>query len=165
MKTIIGIASVVAALVLASGSASAQQIYGGMLETTIDTSTHACGAPIGERDGIQYRPKTADLPGGMYINAGAASVYIQSSDPAGDFYTDGTKGAISGTALFQSDGQSPGIYQQTVKGSYTLTLDMTDPVMIKITKMTALFILKPSLVSCYFVWNGVMTPALMPTPP
>jgi hypothetical protein len=148
----------------AKAAIDADKIYAGWLETTLDTTAGGCGGPVGDHDMIQYRPSMT-APEGIWLRHGSGVAYLQSNDLSGRFFTDGTRGKIKGTVVFNAAGPTGlQIGQQTFAGTYTLKVDSTDPVLVKITKMTVKFTLKPSNQVCEFTYNGVMTPALMPAP-
>ena len=165
MRSVIRMAFALAALALASGSAAAQQIYAGELESIKDTTLANCGQTLGEHQFFLYRPKGAGaLPAGIFVGFPGLTAYVQSTDASGEFFTDGTQGTMSGTILFGSQGPI-NVAQATMRGArYTLKIDATDPDMIKITKMTLRFKIRETGQVCNFIWNGVMTPALMPAP-
>ena len=163
MKRTIAIASAIIALMLASGSASAQQVYAGQLEATRDTSGGHCGESPGDHDFFMYRASVGAAPASIFISSKGTEVIIQSADPSGEFDLTGADGTFTGTLLQSSNGPSPWLLASTIKsGTYTITTDATDPDMVQVTKMVINFKIKESGQKCSFIWNGVMTPALMP---
>lgn len=163
MRQMIAIASAIIALVLANGSASAQQVFAGQLEVIKDTSGNHCGGSPGEHEFFLYRASVGAAPASIYINAMGSEVVIQSADPGGEFDLTGVDGAFTGTLLQTTGGAAPWVLVNTIRGgSYTITADATDPDMVQIKKMVLNFKIKESGQKCSFTWNGVMTPALMP---
>jgi hypothetical protein len=165
MRSLIQMACAIAVLALASGSASAQQVYAGQFDSIKDTSAGGCGDTLGEHQFFLYRPKTDTLPGSFFISTGGGiTALIQSADLSGVFDFNGS-GVINGTLIASSGGGAPWVQVLTFKnGSYTIASDSSDPQMTQITKVQIGFKIKENGQKCNFQWNGVMTAALMPPP-
>lgn len=168
MKHALEIASAVALLALASGHASAQQVYAGQTESIRDTTAPTgCGETLATHQYFRYRQGTPSLPAAIFIGAPGIDIFIQPASGQ-DFDFTGAQGSIKGTVTFAGNGPpafGPGFVQTQTLGasSYTFPADFTDPDMITITGARINLRLKESGMKCSFIWNGVMTPALMPS--
>jgi hypothetical protein len=161
MKKRIFLACVAMALAFCNEpSRAAQTYFGGSMESIVDTSGGGCGETVGEHQWFQYRAYAGDLPGTFFVRGDGATLILQALD-TNDFKMDGTPGTLSGTVLFNGNGPPPGIYQQTVRGSYTMLADTSDPSLIQITRLTLKLGLRPSGTSCRFIFMGVMSPLLI----
>ena len=103
MRTMIRMACALAALALASGSAAAQELYAGELESIKDTEGGGCGQSLGEHQFFIYRPKGEGMNhAGMLVSFTGVTALVQNADESGEFFTDGTKGKMTGTIIFST---------------------------------------------------------------
>ena len=167
MTRMIEITLAAAALAMAHASPAAAaagplQLYAGVLESIVDTTGDGCGQKVGQHLFFVFRPKAGDLPASVSIRFQGIEGFLQSSEADGTFHID--RGKMGGTLNFVTKGRAPWVHQAPIRGaSYKLRVDPADPSMIKILRMDMTFMLRELGLTCTFIWNGVMTPMLMPS--
>jgi len=161
MKRVIRTACAAGLLAVTMSSASAQNVWVGMMEITKDTSGSGCGDEPGNMNKIYYRPHIngGDPPSGMVILMGDAIVYLQNKDLTAQFQG---KGQLTAAGTLHRRVQN----FQKARGSYNIVADPavvdanTQTIKVSSGKVTVKVDVNGDAVldSCVFQFRAILTP-------
>ncbi len=153
-----------AALSISAATATAVQVGPYYSGAVVGTKSGGCGMQLGEYAFVQYvaHDDIAGTPSKLMIQTEGSTFYMENRSLTDEF--SGT-GKLSATVILNFAGSGGGFAAlQTIKafGSYNITMDNTDPNMVKLNPAKVTLSV-PNLGLCTFNMRGVLTPS--PVPP
>ena len=156
------VATACAVLALA-GPSRAQTLAPYLSGAVVGTKAGGCGASLGEYAFIQYSAHDAgaSMPAKLLIQTEGSTVYVENKALTDEFSGSGKLVAPVILNFASAVGSFPALAAIKAAGSYSVTLDASDPDMIKLDPMKITLNI-PDLGLCQFNYRGVVTPSPVP---